>query len=154
MGRAIPLRSDFDSIQLRSLARQSADSNQTRRLLALAVIYDGGSRSEAAIVGGVGLQIIRDWVLRLNQKGPAGLVDRKPTGVPPKEPACTPESVWLSRWKSGGRMRPVLARRTRSPGVGPNGGQNLWQRKTNAQNPPGYLGPSAPPGGGPCLATM
>ena len=84
MGRAISLREDFDSRHLRRLARQSSNSNQTRRLLALAVIYDGGSRSEAAVVGGVGLQIIRDWGLRFNQEGPAGLLDRKSTGVRPK----------------------------------------------------------------------
>ena len=84
MGRAISLREDFDSRQLRRLARQSTESNQTRRLLALAAIYDGGSRSEAAVAGGVGLQIIRDWVLRFNAEGPAGLVDRKSTGAPRK----------------------------------------------------------------------
>ncbi len=84
MGRAISLREDFDSRQLRRLARQSTGSNQTRRLLALSVIYDGGSRSEAAVVGGVGLQVIRDRVLRFNAEGPAGLVDRKSTGAPPK----------------------------------------------------------------------
>ena len=49
---------------------------QARRLLALAAIYDGGtrailrlSRTEAAKIGGVGLQIIRDWVLRFNARG-------------------------------------------------------------------------------------
>ena len=84
MGRAISLREDFNSLQLRHLARQSADSNQTRRLLALAIIYDGGSRSDAAVIGGVGLQIIRDWVLRFNKEGPTGLIDRKSSGVSPK----------------------------------------------------------------------
>ncbi len=84
MGRAISLREDFDSHQLRRLARQSTNSSQTRRLLALAVIYDGGSRSEAAVAGGVGLRVIRDRVLRFNAEGPAGLVDRKSTGAPRK----------------------------------------------------------------------
>jgi transposase len=41
--------------------------------LALAVIHDGGRRSEAARIGGVGLQSIRDWVLRFNASGPEGL---------------------------------------------------------------------------------
>ena len=84
MRRAISLREDFNSCQLRGLARESTESNQTRRLLVLAAIYDGGSRSEAAVAGGVGLQIIRDRVLRFNREGPAGLVDRKSTGAPPK----------------------------------------------------------------------
>jgi transposase len=48
---------------LRELAKRSEDANQTRRLLALAAIYDGESRTEAAKIGGVGLQTVRDWVL-------------------------------------------------------------------------------------------
>lgn len=50
MARAIALRSDFTGTQLRALARQSKNASQPRRLLALAVIYDGGARSEAAII--------------------------------------------------------------------------------------------------------
>ena len=84
MAAPIPLRSDYDSRMLRRLARGSRDATQTRRLLALATVYDGGRRSEAAAVGGVGLQIIRDWVLRFNADGPDGLIDRKAPGQPPK----------------------------------------------------------------------
>ena len=62
MSAPIPLRRDFDASQLRSLARRTKDSPQARRLLALAAIYDGATRTEAAKIGGVGLQIIRDWV--------------------------------------------------------------------------------------------
>ena len=46
----------------------------------MAAIYDGGSRTEAARIGGVGLQVVRDWVLRFNGSGPAGLIDRKAPG--------------------------------------------------------------------------
>ena len=56
MASPIPLRSDFEAGVLRKLARQSRDPDQTRRLLALAEIYDGGSRSDAARIGGVGLR--------------------------------------------------------------------------------------------------
>jgi transposase len=84
MGAAIGLREDFGSADLRGLARSSKDANQARRLLALAVIYDGGRRTEAARTGGVGLQIIRDWVLRFNASGPDGLIDGKAPGKPPK----------------------------------------------------------------------
>ena len=80
MGSAIPLRSDFDGEDLRRLAQASKDAAQARRLLALAVIYDGGRRGDAAEVGGVGLQVIRDWVLRFNAEGPDGLIDRKAPG--------------------------------------------------------------------------
>jgi transposase len=80
MAAAVGLRSDFDGAELRRLARASREAKQVRRLLALAVIYEGGSRSEAARVGGVGLQIVRDWVLRFNAKGPDGLIDGKAPG--------------------------------------------------------------------------
>lgn len=84
MSAAIPLRDDFDGPALRSLAKFSKNANQTRRLLCLAMIYEGGRRSEAAALGGVGLQIIRDWVLRFNAEGPDGLIDRRPPGPSPK----------------------------------------------------------------------
>lgn len=84
MGRALALRDDFSGSELRRLARESRDADQTRRLLALAVIYDGGSRGEAAATGGVGRQIIHDWVERLNAEGPEGLVSRKAPGSPSK----------------------------------------------------------------------
>jgi len=51
-------------------------------LLALALIYDGGSRTQAAAAGGVTLQVVRDWVLRFNAHGPGGLIDRKAPGQP------------------------------------------------------------------------
>ena len=51
----VPLRSDFDALQLRSAARQSKDDSQARCLLALAAIYDGASRTEAAKIGDVTL---------------------------------------------------------------------------------------------------
>ena len=84
MATAVALRSDYDGARLRRLAKTSDDANQTRRLLALAMIYDGGRRSDAARIGGVGLQVVRDWVLRFNSEGPDGLIDRKPPGKTPK----------------------------------------------------------------------
>jgi transposase len=79
---AIALRDDFDAARVRRTARESKDANQVRRLLALAAIYDGSSRSEAAAIGGVTLQIVRDWVLKFNAHGPDGLIDRKAPGQP------------------------------------------------------------------------
>ena len=46
--------------------------------------FYGATRTEAAKIGGVGLQIIRDWVLRFNARGPDGLLDGKSTGQPSK----------------------------------------------------------------------
>lgn len=79
MAAAVGLRFDYSAAGLRALARTSRDGNYVRRLLTMATIYEGGTRSEAARVGGVGLQTVRDWVLRFNAAGPDGLVD----GVPP-----------------------------------------------------------------------
>jgi transposase len=80
----IPLRADFDAAGLRTVARRSKDAAQARRLLALAAVYDGATRTEAARIGGVTLQVVRDWVLRFNAEGPAGLVDRKAPGQAPR----------------------------------------------------------------------
>jgi transposase len=84
MSTAVPLREDFTADDLRRLARGSRDAGQSRRLLALAQIYDGGTRTDAAQLGVVGLQTVRDWVLAFNADGPAGLIDRKAPGHPPK----------------------------------------------------------------------
>ena len=80
----IALRADFDAADLRTAARKTKDAAQARRLLALAAIRDGGSRTAAARIGGVTLQIVRDWVLRFNAEGPAGLIDRKAPGQQPR----------------------------------------------------------------------
>ena len=73
---------DFKASQLRALARKTKDGPQARRLLTLAAIYDGATRTEAARIGGVTLQIIRDWVMRFNARGAAGLLDGKSPGQP------------------------------------------------------------------------
>jgi transposase len=71
MSIPVSLRGDFKASQLRALARKTKDGPQARRLLALAAIYDGATRTEAARIGGVTLQIIRD-----------GLLDGKSPGQP------------------------------------------------------------------------
>jgi transposase len=78
----LPLRADFDSQKTRAAARRSKDGPQARRLLALAAIYEGAARTEAAKIGGVTLQIVRDWVMKFNAEGAEGLIDRKPPGQP------------------------------------------------------------------------
>ena len=84
MAVPIALRGDFDGSGLRRLAKQSKDAAQARRLLALAEIYNGGSRTDAARIGSVTLQIVRDWVLRFNKLGPEGLINGKAPGNRPK----------------------------------------------------------------------
>ena len=84
MAVPVPLRGDFDAARLRGLAKKTKDGPQARRLLALAAIYDGATRTEAAKIGGVGLQIVRDWVVRFNARGPDGLLNARPPGQPSK----------------------------------------------------------------------
>ncbi len=84
MGSSVSLRDDFDAAAVRLLARRTRDADQGRRLLALAAIYDGGSRGDAARIGSVGLQTVRDWVLRFNAAGPDCLVDGKAPGQTPR----------------------------------------------------------------------
>jgi transposase len=84
MSAPLPLRRDFDASQLRGFAKKSKDGPQARRLLALAAIYDGATRTEAAKIGGVGVQIIRDWVTWFNADGPDGLRNGKSPGQPSK----------------------------------------------------------------------
>jgi transposase len=80
----IPLRPDFDAAEFCREAKKSKDGGQARRLLALAAIYDGSRRTEAAKIGGVTLQIVRDWVLKFNAHGPSGLIAGKARGQTPR----------------------------------------------------------------------
>src|SRR6201995_4524961 len=84
MGQAIALRSDYTADQLRRLARQTKDVAQARRLLAIAAILDGASRAEAARIGGMDRQTLRDWVIRFNEHGPDGLINLPSPGAPSK----------------------------------------------------------------------
>ena len=57
---AVPIRGDFDAPTLRAVAKKTKDAAQARRLLAFAAVYDGATRTEAAVIGDVTLQIVRD----------------------------------------------------------------------------------------------
>ena len=70
----IRLRSDFDAQTVRSIAEELKDRPR-ERLLAVAAIFDGVTRVEAAKIAGVTAQTVRDWVMRFNENGPDGLID-------------------------------------------------------------------------------
>ena len=76
----VQLRDDYDAAELRRLAKRSHDNRQIRRLLALAAVYDGMSRADAAQVGVMDRQTLRDWAHRFNAEGPDGLTDRPRPG--------------------------------------------------------------------------
>ena len=84
MSAAVKLREDVSADELRVMARESRDSRQCRRLLALAAVAEGRSRAEAAALGGMDRQTLPDWVHRFNAEGAAGLLDRKLGGRPSK----------------------------------------------------------------------
>src|SRR5207302_7717329 len=84
MGTAIAVRTDFSSQELRRLATRVKDAAQARRLLAIAAVLDGHSRAEAAEIGGMDRQTLRDWVIRFNAQGLDGLVNKPSPGGPSK----------------------------------------------------------------------
>ena len=84
MPAAVRMRTDFSASELRRLAATTKTANQSRRLLSLAAVLDGMSRSEAARIGGMDRQTLRDWVHRFNASGPEGLKDIPSTGHPPR----------------------------------------------------------------------
>jgi len=112
MSAAIELREDFGADDLRRCAARAKDAAQTRRLLALAAVLDGMNRTEAARIGGMDRQTLRDWAHRFNQHGPDGLIDIKPSGRPPRlsdeqkgvlkqlvEAGPDPETDGVVRWR-------------------------------------------------------
>jgi transposase len=84
MSAAIAVREDFSADELRLLAGRVKDANQARRLLAIAAVCEGMDREEAARIGGMDRQTLRDWVHRFNEQGPGGLINIKPPGRRPR----------------------------------------------------------------------
>jgi transposase len=84
MGTAIAVRTDCSSKELRQLAGRVKNAGQARRLLAIAAVLDGASREEAAKIGGMDRQTLRDWVIRFNEQGPDGLINKSAPGAPGK----------------------------------------------------------------------
>jgi transposase len=74
---------DFELNRIMSDLR-AASSTQARRLLAIAAVLEGASREDAAKMGGMDRQTLRDWVLRFNEQGPDGLINIPSPGMPPK----------------------------------------------------------------------
>ena len=80
MGHPVAVRGDYTSKELRDLAKRSRDADQARRFLSIAAVLDGASRAEAAKIGGMDRQTLRDWVHRLNEDGPDGLINHAAPG--------------------------------------------------------------------------
>ena len=75
---------DHSAAELRAVAAQCIDAEQTRRLLAIAMVLDDAPRADAARQTGMDRQTLCDWVHRYNEAGIHGLVSRKAPGAAPK----------------------------------------------------------------------
>jgi transposase len=84
MASAVSLRGNYSAAELRRLAAATKNANQSRRLLSLAAVLDGMNRTEAARIGGMDRQTLRDWVHRFNERGPEGLLDSWSKGPEPR----------------------------------------------------------------------
>src|SRR5258708_22868826 len=82
MSAPTPLRQDFDASRLRGLAKRTKDGPQARRLLALAAIYDGATRTEAAKIGRGRVPTRPGWGSAFYSRGP----DPTPDGKAPRPP--------------------------------------------------------------------
>ena len=123
MPSAVKLREDYSAETLRRLARRSKDANQSRRLLSLAAVRDGLERGEAAKIGGMDRQTLRDWVHRFNAQGPAGLLDNWTDGPQPRltsdqlaeltqiiETGPDPKTDGVVRWRRVDLQRVIATR--------------------------------------------
>src|SRR5215211_2552947 len=112
MPSAISVRTAFSADELRRLAAATKHANQSRRLLSLAAVLDGMSRTEAARVGGMDRQTLRDWVHRFNERGPEGLKNSWSKGNPcrcfcwPSRPLRQVLDPTQSGWLCGGLTHP------------------------------------------------
>src|SRR3954447_11167375 len=93
-------RLDLGPAELRRAARHTRDAAASRRMLALALVLEGWSRTEAAQLAGMDRQTLRDWVHRYNDEGLTGLSDKQ--GKVGAKRLLSPEqeaevAVWVRR---------------------------------------------------------
>ena len=97
--------------QLRAEATRTADAKQARRILAIAMVLDGHSRLVAAQAGGMERQTLRDWVIRYNEGGVAGLADRPRPGRPAA--LSDGQRAEVAQWVQSGHRVKKLKKRER-----------------------------------------
>ena len=83
-------RTEFSASDLRREAVRAKDARASRRMLALALVLEGKSRTEAAASCGMDRQTLRDWVHRYNAEGLAGLTNRP---LPGRQPRLSSEQM-------------------------------------------------------------
>src|SRR5580693_5791683 len=105
MGRAIPVRTDYTAGEVRRLAKHAKDAAQARRLLAIAAVLDGASREDAAKIGGMDRQTLRDWVIQFNEQGPDDLINILLRESRPSSTPCI--KTFLARIMEEGPIPPI-----------------------------------------------
>jgi transposase len=116
-------RTEHSAAELRRAAARTKEAAAARRMLALALVLEGRSRSEAAQSCGMDRQTLRDWVHRYNAEGLAGLSDRAHPGRAPRLTAAQmaeleavvatgpdPDQDGVVRWRRGD-LRDLIATR-------------------------------------------
>jgi transposase len=115
-------RHDYDAADLREQARRSNHVKVACRLLAIALAMEGQSRTNAARACGMERQTLRDWIIRYNEHGIAGLSDQHAGGASPKltEAEMAQLAAWvrqgpdpedgLVRWRLADLRQQIMAR--------------------------------------------
>ncbi len=93
-------RTDLTSTELRAEAARSKNARASRRMLAIAMALDGHSREDAAEACAMDRQTLRDWVIRYNQSGLAGLHDLAQPG--PRPFLTTEQEAEVATWVENG----------------------------------------------------
>ena len=84
MGQSIAItRTEHTTSDVRRLASREKDGDVVRRLLALAMVLEGHSRTDAAQMNGMDRQTLRDWVHCYNADGVPVLISRVSAGPAP-----------------------------------------------------------------------
>ena len=83
MGQPLEIRrTELTAAELRAAAVRIGDGAVVRRLLAIALLLEGHSRTAASGMNAMTRQTLRDWVHRYNDEGIAGLWSRTGPGRP------------------------------------------------------------------------
>jgi transposase len=125
MGQAIPVQTDYTAGEVRRFAQRAKDAAQARRLLAIAAVLDSASREEAATIGGMDRQTLRDWVIRFNEQEPDGLINIPSPGVP----LNSRHKAFLARMLDEGPIPAIHGVLVPLPPRAPelDGRENIWQ---------------------------
>ena len=94
-------RQEFSAADLRQAAARTQDGKMARRMLAIALVLEGLSRTDAAQTCAMDRQTLRDWVHRYNASGLDGLSDQ-PRRNGPKPRLSAEQQAVVAAWVDEG----------------------------------------------------